>query len=111
MGKMIKIKELIGSEIRSRIPITTIKSQMVESIPYIIDMEGVTFISRSFTDELYNLTQDYNNVHFLHKEENVQKMMDIVWKGRKKKRTRNTESVVMKNFTSIDEFSKFLQTI
>lgn len=64
MGKMIKIKELIGSEIRSRIPITTIKSQMVESIPYIIDMEGVTFISRSFADELYNLTQDYNNVHF-----------------------------------------------
>ena len=84
---------------------------MVESIPYIIDMEGVTFISRSFTDELYNLTQDYNNVHFLNKEENVQKMMDIVWKGRKKKRTRNTESVIMKNFTSIDEFSKFLQTI
>ena len=74
-------------------------------------MEGVTFISRSFADELYNLTQDNNNVHFLYKEENVQKMMDIVWKGRKKKRTRNTESVIMKNFTSIDEFSKFLQTI
>lgn len=109
--KAIKVKEILGTEIRSRIPIVALQQQMDVKEECVIDMSGIIFISRSFADELYNLEQDYRNVSFVNLEDNVKKMMDVVWMGRKKKRVRSNESVTLYDLTKIEDFSKFLQTI
>ena len=49
--KTIKFKNIFGSEIRSRNAIGAIVSKMKDSQDdYIFDMDGITFISRSFAD-------------------------------------------------------------
>lgn len=107
----IRVKDLIGAEVRSRIPIALLKKAIAECKNYDIDMADVTFISRSFADELYNLQQDYMNVHFLNLQEDVKKMIDAVWGGREKERVRPKDSVSTENLSSIEEFSNFLMGI
>ena len=98
----IRVKDIIGAEVRSRIPIAALKEAIARDGCYDIDMAEVTFISRSFADELYNLQLDHTN---------VQKMMEVVWKGRKKKRVRTQADVKTVDLTSIEDFSNFLLSI
>ncbi|PDP58412.1 hypothetical protein [Prevotella intermedia] len=110
--KTIKIYEIIGNEVRSRSSIELIRNRMPCNENYfIIDMGNVDFISRSFADELYNLHIDKKEVHFVNKSDTVEKMLDVVWKGRNTKRVRNTEEVEIEDYTNIDDFFKFLKTI
>ncbi len=107
----IIVKDVLGTEVRSRISITAIKQQIVKGERNIIDLTGIVFISRSFADELYNLEQDYNNVFFIGENENVGKMMKVVWEGRQKKRVRAEGHITIKDFSSTENFLSFLQTI
>ncbi len=107
----IRVKDIIGAEVRSRIPIAALKDAIVKNECYDIDMADVTFISRSFADELYNLQQDNTQVRFINVEEDVQKMMAVVWNGRSKKRVRKQDGVKTEDLSSIEDFSKFLMTM
>ena len=109
----ISVKDVVGTDIRSRISLNAVKALMTAGKAYVIDMEGVTFISRSVADELYNLQQDYGAVHFEHAAGFVERMMQIVWSGRSKKRVREKEDVKTLDFSSasIEEFSAFLRTL
>lgn len=107
----IIVKDVLGTEVRSRISIAAIKQQIVKGERNIIDMTGIAFISRSFADELYNLEQDYNNVSFIGESENVGKMMKVVWEGRRRKRVRAEDPTTIKDFSSAENFLSFLQTI
>ena len=110
--KTIKICEIIGNDIRSRSSIERIKSQMPDDEDcFFIDMSNVHFISRSFADELYNLYIDRKGIYFVNKSENVERMLDVVWKGRASKRIRKTVDVEIENYTDIDDFLNFLKTI
>jgi len=106
----ISIKDVVGTDVRSRISLDAVKALMTHGGEYVIDMEGVTSISRSVADELYNL-QDYGAVRFEHQTEFVQRMMSIVWEGRSKKRVREEEDVEMMDMTSIEDFSRYLLSI
>ena len=106
----ISIKDVVGTDVRSRISHDAVKALMTHGGEYVIDMEGVTSISRSVADELYNL-QDYGAVRFEHQTEFVQRMMSIVWEGRSKKRVREEEDVEMMDMTSIEDFSRYLLSI
>lgn len=106
----ISIKDVVGTDVRSRISLDAVKALMTHGGEYVIDMEGVTSISRSVADELYNL-QDYGAVRFEHQTEFVQRMMSIVWDGRSKKRVREEEDVEMMDMTSIEDFSRYLLSI
>ena len=107
----ISIKDVVGTDVRSRISLDAVKALMTHGGEYVIDMEGVTSISRSVADELYNLQQDYSAVRFEHQTEFVQRMMSIVWDGRSKKRVREEEDVEMMDMTSIEDFSRYLLSI
>ena len=107
----ISIKDVVGTDVRSRISLDAVKALMTHGGEYVIDMEGVTSISRSVADELYNLQQDYGAVLFEHQTEFVQRMMRIVWEGRSKKRVREEEDVEMMDMTSIEDFSRYLLSI
>ena len=106
----ISIRDVVGTDVRSRISLDAVKALMTHGGEYVIDMEGVTSISRSVADELYNL-QDYGAVRFEHQTEFVQRMMSIVWEGRSKKRVREEEDVEMMDMTSIEDFSRYLLSI
>ena len=107
----IRVKDIIGAEVRSRIPIAALKEAIARDGCYDIDMAEVTFISRSFADELYNLQLDHTHVQFINAQGNVKKMMEVVWKGRKKKRVRTQADVKTVDLTSIEDFSNFLLSI
>ena len=107
----ISIKDVVGTDVRSRISLDAVKALMTLGGEYVIDMEGVTSISRSVADELYNLKQDYGAVRFEHQTEFVKRMMNIVWEGRSKKRFREEEDVEMMDMTSIEDFSRYLLSI
>ncbi len=105
----LSIKDVVGTDVRSRISLDAVKALMAHDGEYVIDMKGVTSIS--VADELYNLQQDYGAVRFEHQTEFVQRMMSIVWKGRSKKRVREEEDVEMMDMTSIEDFSRYLLSI
>ena len=109
--KVIEVQKILGKEIRSRASICAIKERMQNKGEVCLDMKDITFISRSFADELYNLQYDYKQVHFCNQSEEVSKMMLVVWEGRKKKRERKADHTVIQDMTSIDKFVDFLQTI
>jgi len=60
MEKIIKLAEVISTDIRSRANAEILKNQISSGNDIMLDFEGVTFISRSFADELYNLTEHVN---------------------------------------------------
>lgn len=110
--KTIKFKNIFGSEIRSRNAIDAIVSKMKDSQDdYIFDMDGITFISRSFADELYNLKMNYGNVMFVNRSNSICQMMDIVWKGRQTSRVRDQGYVEVEDMKKIEDFENFLMSM
>ena len=110
--KTIKFKNIFGSEIRSRNAIDAIVSKMKDpQDDYIFDMDGITFISRSFADELYNLKMNYGNVMFVNKSNCVCQMMDVVWKGRQTSRVREQGYIEVEDMKKIEDFKNFLMSM
>lgn len=110
--KTIMIKDIIGSEVRSRSSIKHIRKAMDgNENTFIVDMNGVDFISRSSADELYNLTLDVKEMHIINTIDTVKKMIDVVWDGRKAKRIRNKENIEIEDYSKVEDFLDFLKTI
>lgn len=93
-----KIRDIIGAEIISTREAASILKSHIErnmhnnlSIDTInIDFEGVSFISRSFADEISNVVRknlETNNkkVNFVNMTENVHKMINLVRKKKSNK--------------------------
>ena len=101
MDKIFKISELISTDIRSRANANIIRSA-IDGINerIVLDFDGVCFISRSFTDELYNVLEEHKNISFTNTSDNIKAMLDAVEKGRKS--TRN-----FSNSSEIKEFHDF----
>jgi hypothetical protein len=90
MEKIIKLAEVISTDIRSRANAEILKNQISSGNDIMLDFEGVTFISRSFADELYNLTEHVNaNVGMCNMCPLVKNMLAAVADGRSKKRVHN----------------------
>lgn len=111
MNKVFNISELISTDIRSRANANIIRS-LVDGIDekVILDFDGVDFISRSFTDELYNVLEEHGNISFINASETVTAMLDAVEKGRKSTRNFSSDSEI-KEFDDFASLSSFLSTI
>lgn len=112
MDKFFKVAELISTDIRSRANVDIIRSAIDginENI--ILDFTDVTFISRSFTDELYNLMSEHKNVSLSNMNDFVNSMYNAVVEGRKSKRVFESESSEIKEFDDMKSLASFLSTI
>lgn len=112
MDKIFKVAELISTDIRSRANVTIIRSAIDginENI--ILDFTDVVFMSRSFTDELYNLMSEHRNVSLSNMNDFVNSMYNAVVQGRKTKRVFESESSEIKEFDDMKSLSSFLSTI
>ena len=59
MKEIIKLHDLLGSEIRSRSNAEILREKIAEHSGSIIDLSDVSFISRSFADELCILVEKH----------------------------------------------------
>lgn len=112
MDKFFKVAELISTDIRSRANVDIIRSAIDginENI--ILDFTDVTFMSRSFTDELYNLMSEHKNVSLSNMNNFVNSMYNAVVEGRKSKRVFESESSEIKEFDDMKSLASFLSTI
>lgn len=82
MKEIIKIVDICGPEIHTRIMIEHLSPLLENGNDCLFDFAGVETISRSAADELYNLTRDYHNLSVVNLCPFVQKMLDAVIMGR-----------------------------
>ncbi len=110
MEKIIKVAELISSDVRSRSNADKIRNEMIiSSQDVILDFIGVIFISRSFTDELFNIIEEFKiEVKLINMSNIVKSMTDAVKSGRNKKRVRKEDNSEIKEFDDIESLSAFL---
>ena len=59
MKEIIKLHDLLGSEVRSRSNAEILREKIAEHSGSIIDLSDVSFISRSFADELCILVEKH----------------------------------------------------
>lgn len=112
MSTMFKIADLISTDIRSRANAAIIRSAIdgiKENI--VLDFSGVTFVSRSFTDELYNVMKENKNVSLVNMSAFVKSMWEAVSKGRNSKRVFKQSESEMKEFDDMNSLAAFLATI
>lgn len=112
MEKIFKISELIGTDIRSRSNAEIIREE-IDGVneEIVLDFSGVTFISRSFTDELCTIIEQSNKIRLSGATDFIKSMMEAVASGRTRKRKRHKEDSEMKEFKDIESLSAFLMTI
>lgn len=108
MNKIINISTLISTDIRSRANANIIRSA-IDGIDdnIILDFKDVTFVSRSFMDEVYNIMEEYEGIRLINMSGFVKTMFDAVTRGRQNKRTLpNSESEikVLKDMKSLESF-------
>lgn len=114
MEKEIKIAEVISSDVRSRSNAEIIRKEIIgTSHKVVLDFSGVTFISRSFTDELYSIVNSFKNrtIEFINTSDVVSAMITAVKNGRENKRVRTKDNSKIKEFDDLDSLAAFLATM
>ncbi len=113
MKKVIKIVELIGSDIRSRQNADYIRNSIANFDGIVeLDFNGVEFISRSFADEIYTIVKENrDNVALKNMKGIVDSMMAVVSESRTHERVRKTENANIKEFSDIESLSAYLSTM
>lgn len=110
---VIKISVLISSDVRSRSNAEIVRNAMMKmSDKVILDFSGVSFVSRSFSDELCSIVDDFQNltIKMVNMSDMVKNMIEIVEKGRKNRRIRINDDSVIREFDDIDSLLKFLNS-
>lgn len=110
--KIIKISALISSDVRSRSNAEIIRSAIDGiSDKVILDFSGVSFVSRSFMDELCSIVEHCKNItiDMANMSEIVKTMIEAVKKGRENRRVRIKDDSEIKEFDDMESLSKFLE--
>ena len=110
MKTIINIADLIGTDIRSRINANTVRREISKNrgTDIVLDLSGVTFISRSFTDELFNIVEySHGTVELSNMTGTVKVMIDAVAKSRSSKRVRpkvDQDVIVLEDMESLKKY-------
>ena len=112
MEKVLNISVLVSTDIRSRANANIIRS-VIDGVygKIILDFSGVTFILRSFADELYNILNERDNVSLANESELVKSMLEAVSLSRKNKRVQNNNTSEIKEIDDMKSLESFLATI
>ena len=115
MKKIVKVKELLSSDIRSRCNAEAIRNEVVnaECEEICIDLDGVVFMSRSFTDELLNIVGSTSGkaIEIINAKGDTKSMIDIVSASRRKKRVLTEEDSHITELKDMSSLEKFFATI
>ena len=110
----VSLYELIGGSIRSRSNIKRLIENVDWDNNYLLDFSNVQFMSRTFSDELYNFVKKHANVAI--NEQTMSKDVCAIYKAvrssreGKRKRSESSEGdiIVLNTFEEVsDYFSSF----
>ena len=108
MKQIIKIQEQFGSELHTRRMMERLAESFDPNNSYLLDMNGVSQISRSAADELYNLTHGSIHVDMINVEPFVEKMLSTVTLGRFLPRKHNADNTPIIVCPTVDDVLKQL---
>ena len=106
METIIKVIDLLGSDIRSRLNAERIRNRIDGQT--VVDFSGVKFMSRSFADELYNICNEKPLVRIEGMSDFVLSMYNAVLNGRNRKRVRKEDNGEILKFDKVENLSEFL---
>ena len=106
METIIKVIDLLGSDIRSRLNAEKIRNRIDGQT--VVDFSGVKFMSRSFADELYNICHGNPLVRLEGMSEFVHSMYNTVSDGRQRKRVRKEDNGEILKIDKVESLSEFL---
>lgn len=108
----IILKDLLGEDIRSRGNALKLKEALLLTpSPIVIDMQGIVFVSRSFSDELLSLCE-IHAAKLVHAEGEVKTMLEVVSKSRSthKEHATITSSIIeLHDMNSVHDFFSSLR--
>ena len=111
MKQTIKLYDIYHADLFSRAK-ASILAEMIspEADTVILDFEGITFMSRSFTDELYNIVITYPEKTFgyIGRNDDIRVMMEKVAEGRTRERQLDIPPAQMLTFDSQNKLADFL---
>lgn len=114
MVKVIKLSDLIGTDIRSRSNASILRKEIDSSDTRCVnvDFSDIVFLSRSVADEFINISEAYHDkeVHFTGLHGFPKNMLDIVYKSRKQKRTRHSESQEITMLSDMESLKEYFAT-
>ena len=110
MKHIIKLSDLIGSEIRTRFSLDALKAKLNENDEYLVDLENVNMISRSAADELFIITHQYK-VTLVHLSQFVRQMIDVVAVGRFSPRKYDATDATFINCDTMESLRTELQKL
>lgn len=102
MKKILKLQEIYGTHIHTRMSMERLRTILQPQNEYLLDLEGIEFMSRSATDELYNLTHSDIHVDLINLEPFVEKMFSAVTKGRFLPRQHSADDIPIIHCPTID---------
>ena len=111
MTQTIKLYDIYHADLFSRAKAAQLINYISpDADTVILDFEGITFMSRSFTDELYNIVITYPNKTFKYigRNDDICIMMEKVADGRTRERQLGIPPAQMFFFDSQSKLSDFL---
>ncbi|MCQ2195211.1 MAG: hypothetical protein MJZ28_09720 [Paludibacteraceae bacterium] len=111
MKHIIKISDSLGNELSTRLIIENFAKTLTKEDEYLFDMSGVSFISRSVADELFNISFCDYHVVLANMEPFVQKMMNVVSVSRFKTRDIKQDDIEIIHCETIKDLSDCLLSV
>ncbi len=115
MKNVIKIAELLSTQVRSRSNADILREELNSLISDnpVLDFSDVTFISRSFADELLRIMEELHdkNITLENQTIPVKTMLEIVRANRQKSRVIPHDTEDIQVFNDMKSLSDFLATI
>lgn len=111
MTQTIKLYDIYNADLFSRAKaLLLVEMIRPEADTVVFDFEGISFMSRSFTDELYNIVIDLpkKEFHYIHRNDDIHIMMEKVAEGRTRERQLGIPPAQMYTFNSQSELADFL---
>lgn len=111
MKQVIKLKDIYSADLYTRSKATDLKSIVLGQADEVeMDFSDIAFMSRSFADELYNVTESFPEKQFVyvHRNDVVETMMNKVAEGRKRERTRGFGTPQRYEFNTMESLEEFL---
>ncbi len=114
MKQEIKILDIFGTELYTRSRAAELRQYIKDDASeVVINMKGVTFISRSFADEICNIVDDIKDKKIILTEqsEEVGIMITKVAENRAVERKRGIANAKIFEFKDMESLSSFLLTM
>lgn len=110
MEKTIKIFDKIGSQGRSRVNVNKLNlDELATDDQVVLDLKGVDFLSRSFTDEIISQLGK-RKYTLLNANDIITNMFRAVANGRSKPRVHKDNGSVVLHFDNMVDLSRYLNS-